>query len=139
MLRSGLTAADYLSPAVFAAEQERLYRELWVFAGFAQLLARPNAFLTRQIGGVPVVVQNLGGRLRAFENLCAHRQMALQWEPYGERPLVCRYHGWAYDADGRARGIPNNALYAFGAEERGRLRLREFALRQVGNLLFVNL
>ena len=139
MLRSGLTAAHYVSPEIFAAEQQRLFRELWIFAGYANLVARPNEFLTRRIGGIPVVVQNLENRLRAFENVCAHRQMALQTDDYGARALICRYHGWAYDANGRVKGIPNAGLYQFDDAERGKLCLREFAVRVAGNLVFVNL
>jgi phenylpropionate dioxygenase-like ring-hydroxylating dioxygenase large terminal subunit len=139
MLRSGLKPAHYLSPAVLAAEQGSLFRSLWIFAGFGQVLRSPNAFLTRDIGGIPVIVQNIDGELRAFENLCAHRQMALQWEPYGNRALVCRYHGWAYDGDGCVKGIPNAGLYRYAEAERAGLCLRRFAVRSVGNLVFVNL
>jgi choline monooxygenase len=139
MLRSGLKPAHYLSPAVLAAEQESIFRSLWVFAGFGQVLKTPNAFLTRDIGGIPVVVQNFDGELRAFENLCAHRQMALQWEAYGKRSLICRYHGWAYDGNGCVKGIPNASLYRYAEAERAGLCLRRFAVRSIGNLVFVNL
>jgi choline monooxygenase len=86
-----------------------------------------------------VLIQNLDGTLRAFENQCLHRRMALQWDPVGQRPLICKYHGWAYDCDGRVRGVPNGPYYELADETRRHLRLREFALREVGNLLFVNL
>jgi phenylpropionate dioxygenase-like ring-hydroxylating dioxygenase large terminal subunit len=139
VMRSPLPPSVYLSPEILALEQERIFRKLWIFAGPKQLLAEESAYLTRRIGGVPIVIQRLDGKLRAFENLCAHRQMALQWEAVGKRPLVCKYHGWAYDADGCVRGIPNSGLFEIGDETRRSICLKEFSLREVGNLLFVNL
>ena len=135
--RSPVPAYAYLSDEILAREQHHIFRSLWIFAGMKQLLAAENSFLTRAIGGVSVVIQRLGGRLRAFENRCLHRQMALQTDDVGCRPLVCKYHGWTYDTDGSIRGIPNAEIYEFTSEVRNNLRLREFALKEVGNLLFV--
>ncbi len=135
--RSPVPARAYVAPEILAREQERIFRSLWIFVGVKQLLRDDNAFLTRSIGGMSVVIQNTGGRIRAFENRCLHRQMAIQTETVGCRPMVCKYHGWAYDADGRVRGIPNAQLYEFPVEIRDGLCLREFALKEVGNLLFV--
>jgi len=135
--RSPIPARAYICDDVFSLEQDRLFRSLWIFAGMKQLLREENAFLTRQIGGVSILIQRSGGRLRAFENRCVHRQMALQTETMGCRPIVCRYHGWAYDSNGRVKGIPNSQIYEFPQGFRQALRLREFALREVGNLLFV--
>ena len=140
MSESILSPEHYFDAGIFRAEQQHIYRKLWIFAGIKQLLAEPDAFLTRTIGGVPVVIQNCGGELRAFENRCAHRQMPLQFEDYGQRRLACRYHGWVYGDDGTVRSIPQeDALYRYSAAERGQLCLQRFALRTVGNFVFVNL
>ena len=139
-MESLLGPEDYLSPEVFAREQQRLFGRLWIFVGLRQLLTATDAFLTRTIGGVPIVVQRLEGRLRAFENQCRHRQMPLQFEHYGKRRLACRYHGWTYGADAAPASIPSrNTLYGFDATVCAGLQLREFALAEIGNLLFVNL
>ncbi len=135
-----LSQSDYLSDEVFGLEQERLFGRLWIFAALKQLLARPDSFATRTIGGVPLLLQNCGGVIRAFENQCLHRQMPLQWEDYGERPLVCRYHGWAYDDHGAPRHIPGrDEIYRYDEAQTDSLRLRQFAVECVGNLVFVNL
>lgn len=139
-MQSRMHPKYYLCPEVFAREQRKIYRKLWLFAGMKTLVGEHNRFLTRTIAGIPVVIQNLHGELHAFENICLHRSAPLQTEPTGCRPLVCRYHGWKYDATGQASHIPHcEALYKFGDAEKKSLRLREFALRSVGNLLFINL
>ena len=137
---SPLTQRDYFSEEVLALENERLFGRLWILAALRQLLVQPNSFATRTIGGVPLVLQNCGGVIKAFENQCLHRQMPLQWEDYGKRPLVCRYHGWSYDGDGAPKHIPDREqLYRYPEQETAGLRLRQFAVESVGELVFVNL
>lgn len=136
---SEIQAQHYIDPAIFEREQAHIFGKLWIFAGLRTLLAEPDAFLTRTIAGIPIVIQNMSGVLKAFENQCAHRQMPLQFEEYGQRRLACRYHGWTYDANGNAKNIPDEqTLYRFSQEERSALCLREFAVEVIGNLVFVN-
>ncbi len=48
------------------------------------------------------------GKLRAVEDRCAHRHVPLSiGEVKGER-IVCQYHGWEYDAEGKLAGIPHD-------------------------------
>ncbi|MFM9972448.1 MAG: aromatic ring-hydroxylating oxygenase subunit alpha [Burkholderiales bacterium] len=137
---SRMMPAYYLSNEIFRREQEGIFKRLWIFYGLKTMLAEHNAFIARTMSGVPVVVQNFNGELRAFENSCAHRQNALQWDEFGKRPLLCRYHGWGYDADGYARNIPSQEeIYRFGDPEREGLRLRRYGLEVIGNLVFINL
>ena len=114
---SRLSPAHYLDAEVFARERTRIFRKLWLFASFRTALAEPNAFATRELGGLPVLLQNCEGEIRAFENLCPHRQMPLQKEAYGQARMVCPYHGWVFDADGKVKTIPHESrLYHYPAE-----------------------
>ena len=45
--------------------------------------------------------------LRAIENRCAHRLLKLTLGEVDGCALVCPYHGWAYDGDGRVVRIPH--------------------------------
>ena len=140
-MRSRLDARHYVSPEVLAREQERIFRRLWIFAGFRTLLSAPDAFITHRIGGEPIVVQNgRDGVLRAFVNRCAHRQAPVQLEDFGQRRLACPYHGWTYDDLGQVKSIPGReANYGFSDACVADLRLQPVALRCIGNLVFVNL
>jgi phenylpropionate dioxygenase-like ring-hydroxylating dioxygenase large terminal subunit len=139
-MRSLLDASYYTSPEIYEREQERIFRRLWIFAGPRTLLGEPDCFITRTIGGVPIVVQNFAGELRAFVNRCAHRQSALQIGDHGRRRLACPYHGWVYGSDGRATSIPFcDSLYGFDAETRASRTLSGVALECIGNMMFVNL
>ncbi|MFC6839862.1 Rieske 2Fe-2S domain-containing protein [Xanthomonas theicola] len=105
-MHSLIPAAAYIDEAWFARERECLMRPLWQFAAPRMLLDKPNAFVRRSVYGVDVVVQNFDGELRAFDNLCLHRQNPLQQQAQGVRPLLCGYHGWRYGADGGVDNIP---------------------------------
>lgn len=139
-MRSRMHPGCYLDEDIFQREQRKIFRKVWMFAGLKMLVSEHNAFLTRKIAGIPVVIQNFHGELRAFENVCLHRSAPLQVEPAGRRPLVCAYHAWRYGEQGQVEHIPDcDTLYHFSDEQRCSLKLRQFALRSVGNLLFVNL
>ena len=130
----------YLSKDVFDLERKRIFSTLWLFAGIKQMLPEHNSFLTREVAGIPVVVQNFDGKIRAFENTCLHRSAKIQWEAFGRRPLLCRYHGWGYASDGSVQNIPfEKDIYQFSSEDRRCLKLREFAVELVGGIIFINL
>ncbi len=138
-MQSTIPAEAYIDDAWFARERELLMRPLWQFAAPRMLLARHNSFVTRSICGTDVVVQNFNGELRAFENICAHRQNPLQQQAQGVRPLVCSYHGWGYNAAGAVDNIPfEDSAYRLPEKERACLHLRRFPVECIGNLVFVN-
>ena len=73
------------------------------------MLAGPSRYLVREICDQSVIVlRDRDGDLKAYHNVCQHRAHRLL-EGEGALPLriVCPYHNWAYDHDGRlvhARG-----------------------------------
>lgn len=134
-----MTTEAYTSPERFEREQRRIFRRLWLFAGLRCMVARPSAYYARRLAGVPILLQNQGGVIACFLNACAHRGAMVQPEGHGTRPPVCGYHGWRYAADGAVDRIPSEERdYRFTPEERACLRLRRYALVEVGQFLFVN-
>ena len=102
-----LPPACYTERHWFDLEREKLFGRYWLLAGLTQQLRADNSFITRTLAGVPVLIQNCGGTLRAFRNACPHRAMPIQTECCGNRGLICPYHGWRFDHDGALRAIPN--------------------------------
>jgi phenylpropionate dioxygenase-like ring-hydroxylating dioxygenase large terminal subunit len=141
MLRSVLDPEVYLSSAILERENDRVFRNMWIFAGLRSVLSSRNAFFTRTIGDVPIVFTTPDGQaVHAFENLCAHRQMPIQHASFGKRSLVCPYHAWSYSTeDGSLKGVGGAHLYEMRACERDQIQLKQFAVEVIGNLLFVNL
>lgn len=99
-----LAPALYCSDAVHALELERIFAREWCCVGRAGDFATPGRYLATEIAGEPVlVVGGEGGSIRAFSNICRHRGARLL-EGSGEAGrIVCPYHAWTYDLDGRLK------------------------------------
>jgi phenylpropionate dioxygenase-like ring-hydroxylating dioxygenase large terminal subunit len=139
-MQSQLSAEHYTCEAVFGREQKRVFRHLWIYACMRSAVAVDRAFVTRHIGGLPVLIQNEGGEIRAFENACPHRLMPIQTEAFGQRRMTCPYHGWSFESDGKVKSIPmEQSLFLYDSAERAALCLKRFAVESIGNLIFVNL
>ena len=48
------------------------------------------------------------GALRAIEDRCAHRHLPLSIGEVRGEQIVCQYHGWGYDQDGRLADVPHD-------------------------------
>jgi glycine betaine catabolism A len=92
------TDADY-----FKLDMEHIWYREWLFAGHDCELAKPGSYITLQIGDYPVIVLRSGdGAIRAFHNSCRHRGSRLCSAERGTvAKLVCPYHQWTYELDGR--------------------------------------
>jgi salicylate 5-hydroxylase large subunit len=53
------------------------------------------------------MVRNRKGEVNVLENRCAHRAMRFCQEKFGKvKTLVCPYHQWNYNYDGKLLGVP---------------------------------
>jgi carnitine monooxygenase subunit len=65
------------------------------------------------LGDNVIVMRGDDGAVRAFHNVCRHRASRLVDGSQGcAKKLVCPYHGWTYEKDGRLSGVPNKADYS---------------------------
>jgi glycine betaine catabolism A len=135
-----LPGSLFTDPRVYDREVERLFRRSWQCVGREDEIPGPGAFRTYEIGGSGVVVlRNASGELRAFHNVCRHRGTRLV-EPEagaGLKRLLCPYHAWSYDLDGRLLGAPHMAdAKEFDRKEFG---LYPVAVETWRGFVFVNL
>jgi phenylpropionate dioxygenase-like ring-hydroxylating dioxygenase large terminal subunit len=137
-MQTSIRPDEYCSPEVLTAEQRSVLRRVWTFIGLRRDLEKHLDYVTRDIAGVPIVVQNFDGTLHAFENVCSHRFSRIQCDPRGNRPLQCRYHGWTYNSEGLPYGIPERPRFDDLTPERLQsLRLTRWQLASTGQMLFV--
>ena len=103
--REGFTLPQpfYTDPDYFRLDMEMIWYRDWLFVGHDCEFDKPGSFLTVQIGDYPVVlVRDLKGQIRAFHNTCRHRGSRICTTEKGAAVrLVCPYHQWSYDLDGR--------------------------------------
>jgi phenylpropionate dioxygenase-like ring-hydroxylating dioxygenase large terminal subunit len=139
--RLGRIPADhYWREDVLARELEQVFKPSWLCIGFVDDLKNDRDFITAQVGPQSIVVQNFGGQLKAFKNVCSHRFSRIQTACRGNRVLQCPYHGWTYDAAGRPAGIPlNGSSFGFTDADKAALALTAYALETVGHFVFVRM
>jgi choline monooxygenase len=129
----------YVDQTHFDAERDRLFSRLWIYAGLRSEVAQPNDYLVVTVGGRSVIVQNCSGKLKAFINSCSHRHARIQEHARGHRRLVCPYHGWAYDDEGRPAGIPGRDNFPQVTAQPDRFALRRVDLDCAGQFIFVRI
>ena len=128
-LEDGMFRVDrliYTDPSIFEDEMRRIFEATWVYLCHESQIARPGDYYATEIGRQPVFVnRQADGTLGCFINACSHRAAILTPKKQGNAMvLTCRFHGWAYDCDGRCIRIKNQES-GFGSADfdRGRFNL----------------
>lgn len=99
----------YHDPAHWKHEQEALFGRWPIVAAHSAELPVGSALPFDALGTPIVLTRAADGRARAFLNVCRHRGMALlnAVDQAGLakpcKALVCPYHAWTYELDGRLR------------------------------------
>ncbi len=108
-----LPAWTYHDPEFYVLELERVFRPSWQVVCHHSDVPQPGDWHTLDYCGESViVVRGQDDRLRAFTNVCRHRGSRLVDGARGcAKKLVCPYHAWTYDLDGRLTGVPDAASY----------------------------
>lgn len=93
----------YCDPEAYRDDLAQIWHKEWIFAGHTFELEKPGQYMTLQIGDYPIaVVRGADGEVRAFHNACRHRGSKVCHEASGKAAkLVCPYHKWTFDLDGR--------------------------------------
>jgi len=127
----------YISDAVFEADMDHVISQKWIMAGHVSRIPNKGDYFLYKIGGEQIIIiRENTESIRAFFNVCRHRGSTLCSAQSGNMPkLVCPYHAWTYELDGRllaARLMPQdfdkaeNSLFA--------CHIREFH-----GLIFINM
>jgi Rieske 2Fe-2S family protein len=135
-----LPAKWYISPDVFAQEEERIFRSQWCCVGREELLPRAGDFFTVERGGESVIVtRDAGGTVHAFYNVCRHRGTRLCSEASGHftGSIQCPYHAWTYALDGELKVARNMAEVP--GFDRSEYPLKEAAVALWEGFIFINL
>src|ERR1700756_3005912 len=95
---TGLHSVAYKSPEFLQLEFELLFAPGWIYDGRAEALAHPGDARPLLIAGQPLIlVRNRRNEIKAFHNICSHRNALILREPVAGRPTItCPYHAWTY-------------------------------------------
>jgi len=97
----------YTSEAFLNAELNDIFSKDWFCAGRASSISEPGEYLTLELANQPVmVIREKDGALRAQSNVCLHRMSTLLEGRGKTSAIVCPYHAWTYELNGKLRGAP---------------------------------
>ena len=75
--------------------------------GYASELAGPGAYCTKTVMGRSILLTRTSdGSVRAFNNVCLHRQAQVVTGCGTAKRFSCPYHAWTYDNTGQLVGLP---------------------------------
>jgi phenylpropionate dioxygenase-like ring-hydroxylating dioxygenase large terminal subunit len=108
----------YVDPAFLELERAKVFARSWQYACPLDLVRKPGDYARVDLLGESyVVVRNARGELRGFHNVCRHHAAELLAGNGCVQSIVCPYHGWTYDLDGRLESAPRmGAMQGFTRE-----------------------
>jgi glycine betaine catabolism A len=125
----------YTDPDFHALDLEHVWRREWVFAGLTCEIPEPGRWFRLDLAGESLVVlRDRSGAVRVLHNVCRHRGARVCLAERGRSSrLVCPYHQWSYDLDGRLV----KARYMDEGFDPSAYRLKPAACEVVGGWIFV--
>ncbi|PRY64873.1 Rieske 2Fe-2S family protein [Vreelandella songnenensis] len=128
----------YNDARLFALDMQEIFEKEWLFAGMSCEIPAKGNFMTLEIGDNPIVIVRGGeGQIHAFHNVCRHRGSRLCTTHKGKvAKLVCPYHQWTYELDGRLLFAGSDMGTSFDLDQFG---LKPVSVRTAGGFMFINL
>ncbi len=139
-VRDTVPAEVYVDPARYEVELKNIFRAGPTIAAPSSLIAEPGSYHQLTLANMPVLLtRNKSGEVKAFANVCRHRGMKLCTSETTEKAprLVCPYHAWTYDLNGKLIGLPRSET--FPGLAKSELGLLELPAREAGGLIWVGL
>src|SRR5438128_4205016 len=100
----------FVSPEIFAQEQDRIFSTQWVLVGHQSQLPNAGDYFVAEVAEESlIIVRDKCGEIRGFCNVCRHRGSRLIENRNGQlsAAIQCPYHAWTYALDGRLLGAPH--------------------------------
>jgi Rieske 2Fe-2S family protein len=100
----------YTDPDYFRLEMERVFFDIWLFAGRAEQIPESGSYFVVDLLDESVIVLRDGNdAVRAFHNTCRHRGTRLCKDERGRfaERIQCPYHAWTYDLQGGLAKAPH--------------------------------
>ncbi|MDE0309066.1 MAG: transcriptional regulator BetI [Acidiferrobacterales bacterium] len=112
---------DLLPPWTYKNEEfleleiERLFKPNWMLVGHVSDMPEKGDYLTFEgFGERALIIRNKNGAINAFHNICRHRgSRILEGAGRCPRALICPFHGWRYDLDGKLTFIPGKEGFPY--------------------------
>lgn len=125
-LTFGLEREWFCGDSIEQQETDRVFSQHWLCVGrvedFDSGITSQDSFFTISVGNDNlIIVRDRNGQVKAFHNVCRHRGTRLLDQRSGKLKngcIMCPYHAWTYDLEGKLIGVPNmQGVTEFDASE----------------------
>ena len=131
-----LPVGRYVSADFFAREVEKMWPNVWQFAAREEELIEPDStVLYENAGRAYILARQRDGSVRAFHNVCLHRNRRLRDKDGIAREFRCPYHGFTWNNDGSLKTIP--CRWDFPHLNDQDMRLPEAQVARWGGYIFI--
>jgi phenylpropionate dioxygenase-like ring-hydroxylating dioxygenase large terminal subunit len=136
-----LPVKPYVDPAYFELEKAHIFKKFWLQVGRVEEIPAVGDFFVKDLAASDasiIVARDRSGAVRAFHNVCSHRLNRVAYERCGRtRKFFCKFHGWAYDLDGRLSGVPDEK--SFFDLDRSKYGLTPVSVDTWEGFIFINI
>lgn len=147
-----LPSSWYLDDDVFNLEREHIFLKEWYVVGREEELPEAGDHKILDVMGESIIlVRNKEGVLKAFYNVCVHRgarmckdqsdlnddRMPVKGGVLGGKIIMCPYHAWSYDLDGKLINAPH-MTEEMGFEKKD-IHLHHVLVETYGGFIFINM
>ena len=92
----------YIDDQWLKVDKKEIFHKSWQFLCHEENLREAGSYVTMNIQGQSIVaIRDKENNLRAFYNVCKHRGHELLSGQGKTKRVICPYHAWSYDLDGR--------------------------------------
>jgi phenylpropionate dioxygenase-like ring-hydroxylating dioxygenase large terminal subunit len=105
----------YRDAEFLEAEREHVFAASWQVVCHVNDIPNPGDYYTLDFLGEPLVaIRGVDGAVRSFFNVCRHRAARMLDGAAGRCAgrIVCPYHAWTYDLQGRLTGVPQRKEFS---------------------------
>ncbi|WP_313683388.1 aromatic ring-hydroxylating dioxygenase subunit alpha [Pantoea sp.] len=97
----------YNSDSFFRLEEDKVFRQDWLFVGHVSQVANLNDFFTLDVVGEPLLIVRNDEGIAVFSNVCLHRWAPIAQGSGNSRSFICPFHNWTYNTHGKLSGAPS--------------------------------
>jgi carnitine monooxygenase subunit len=131
-------AADTYTSAERHKQDTKMLTAAPQLVGYVSELPGPGTYCAKTVMDRSILLTRAAdGKVRAFDNICLHRQSRIADGCGSARRLACPYHSWTYDLNGNLAGQPGKE--GFPETRSDTAKLTELPAAECAGFLWISL
>ena len=138
--RMDISTDRYTDPEWVQREHDNIWMRVWQVAGRESELPEVGDWKEyRLLDQSFVLIRGKDKRIRGFVNACRHRgNMLCNGKGNAKRGIVCQYHLWSYDLEGKLKGVLRQEENAITSLDKDGLGLLPISVESFAGFIFLN-